>query len=164
MTLKARSFRTSEHLRLYSSPLCRTYRTGHEGASKNRARTDCVCLPKCDSVSEEEAQTLPNVKPLVLAEDYPKVTVVFPDARLPKRSRSGRSSVTCSSRTNGEWPSLMPPIAVRGLALSAQSLNLKTSAVKCQNPAKKRTATGPLVTHSRGGGLQSRCAFAPESG
>lgn len=47
-----------------------------EAAIDSRARGDRICLGKYDSVPEK--QTLPKMKPMILAEDDPKITTVFP--------------------------------------------------------------------------------------
>ena len=72
--------------------------TSHlEGAVDRRTRGEGVCLGKQDLVSEKEI--LPSVKPMVFAEHYPEIRIIFPhvgpsnrDTRLG-RDRSGPDDI-----------------------------------------------------------------------
>jgi hypothetical protein len=53
---------------------------GPKPAVNSRTRGDGVCLGKRDSVPEK--QILPNVEPMVLAVDHPKIPTVFPHGSI----------------------------------------------------------------------------------
>ena len=58
----------------------------------SRTGSDGVCLGKWDSVPEK--QILPNVEPMVLAVDHPKIPTVFPHtSRLRGVARRAGASV-----------------------------------------------------------------------
>jgi hypothetical protein len=63
--------------------------SGLERRIDRRSRSDCVGLGKRDSVPE--IQILPKVKPMILAENHPKVRAVFPHtSSLRAVTRVGR--------------------------------------------------------------------------
>ena len=59
-----------------------------EGAVDRRTRGEGVCLGKQDLVSEKEI--LPSVKPMVFAEHYPEIRIIFPhDVLSAEEARKG---------------------------------------------------------------------------
>ena len=61
--------------------------SGLESRIDRRTRSDCVGLGKRDSVPE--IQILPKVKPMILAENYPKIRAVFPHTSSLQAVTSG---------------------------------------------------------------------------
>jgi hypothetical protein len=62
--------------------------SGHKTAVDSRTRGDGVCLSKRDPVPEK--QILPNVEPMVLAMDHPKIPTVFPHTNSSEGSQEGQ--------------------------------------------------------------------------